>query len=247
MLTVRPVGPADRLRRPAGVLLGLCLMAAAVPVSTAVAAPRAYAMDLGVRADFVAQTNNVQCVGASMQMMLNMMRAGADRTAATQRKLQQLAREYSGPRPDGFVRRGASVRGWAAGLTFMGAGGYRVDGAPTIEEATLMAARAMRMTGRPAGLLVWSGRHAWVMSGFRSTIDPLLSGARITGVIVEDPLYPAVSSQWGRSPTPGAVLNLSVLGRQFVPRWGSWWSSGLDGQFVVVLPYEFDPRHLRNI
>jgi hypothetical protein len=247
MATIRPAGPSDRMRRLAGVVLGVSLLCAAVPASTALAATRAYSMDLGLRADFVAQTNNVQCVGASMQMMLNMMRRGADRTAATQRRLQQLARAFSGPRPDGFVRRGASVRGWAAGLTMRGGGPYRVDGASTIEEATLMAARAIRRTGRPAGLLVWSGRHAWVMSGFSSTIDPLLPGARITNVVVEDPLYPAVSRQWGRSPAPGAVLSLGVLGHQFVPRWGSWWSSGLDGQYVVVLPYEFDARLLRDL
>jgi hypothetical protein len=247
MATIRPAGSSDRMRRLAGVVLGVALLAAAMPTSTALAATRAYAMDLGVRADFVAQTNHVQCVGASMQMMLNMMKSGADRTAGTQRKLQQLARAFSGERPDGSIRRGASVRGWAAGLTIMGAGPYRVDGAPTIEAATLMAARAMRQTGRPAGLLVWSGRHAWVMSGFRTTKDPLLPGARVTGVMVEDPLYPAVSKQWGRSPAPGSVLSLGVLGRQFVPRWGSWWSSGLDGQYVVVLPYEFDVRLLRHL
>ena len=247
MATTRLAGPSDRMRRLAGAVLGVSLLAAAVPASTALGASGAWSMDLGVRADFVAQANNVQCVGASMQMMLNMMRKGADRTATTQRSLQQLARTFSGPRPDGFVRRGASVRGWAAGLTMRGGGPYRVDGAATIEEATLMAARAMRRTGRPAGLLVWSGRHAWVMSGFRSTIDPLLPGARVTGVVVEDPLYPAVSKQWGRSPAPGSVLSLGVLGRQFVPRRGSWWSSGLDGQYVVVLPYEFDARLLRHI
>jgi hypothetical protein len=35
------------------------------------------------RQDFVAQTNNVQCVGASMQMMLNMLTPGGDQSAAT--------------------------------------------------------------------------------------------------------------------------------------------------------------------
>jgi hypothetical protein len=247
MLAVRLVEPSVRARRVAALALGACLLLGAAPASTAVAASGGYTFDLGLRTDFVAQTNNVQCVGASMQMMLNMIGKGADRTPATQRRLQQLARAYSGPAPDGFVRRGASVSGWAAGLTVRGGGPYRVDAAPTIEEATLMAARAMRQTGRPAGLLVWRGRHAWVMSGFRSTFDPLLPGARITGVIVEDPLYPAVSKQWGRSPSPGDVLSLEVLGRQFVPRFGSWWSSGLDGQYVVVLPYRFDPRLLRYI
>jgi hypothetical protein len=180
-----------------------------------------------------------------MQMMLNMSRPGEDRPAATQRRLQNLARAWSGERPDGRERRGASIRGLAAGLTILGAGPYRVTGAPTIDGAMLLAARAMRATGKPVGLLVWRGRHAWVMSGFRSTSDPFIDGARVTAAIVEDPLYPHGSEIWGRSPAPGAALSLKELGRQFVPRRGSWSNPALDNMYVVVVPYEFHPRILR--
>ena len=215
----------------------------AVAAPTA-AAPRPFVVDLGRRADFVAQTNNVQCVGASMQMMLNMVRSRTDRTAKTQLRLQQIARTWSPERPDGRERRGASVVGWAAGLTVLGVGPYEVAGYPTIEEATLAGARAIRATGRPVGLLVWRGRHAWVMSGFTATGDPLVSGTRVTSVMVEDPLYPAISRAWGASPAPGSSLSLSELGRQFVPRTSSWWGT-FGGEFVIVRPYEFDPRVLR--
>ena len=51
-----------------------------------------FTLDVSDRGDFVAQTNFVQCVGASMQMMLNMIEPGRDRTAATQLRLQKLAR-----------------------------------------------------------------------------------------------------------------------------------------------------------
>lgn len=231
------------LRRFIGLGLASLLLVATTP-SAATAAPTSYTLDLGTRADFVAQTNNVQCVGASMQMMLNMIRPGVDRTAATQRTLQTLARAWSGERPDGRERRGASVRGLALGLTVLGAGPYQVVGAPTIDEAMLMAARAMQRTGGPVGLLMWRGRHAWVMSGFRATMDPFLDGARVTAAIVEDPLYPHGSTTWGPSPAPGATLTLGQLGRQFVPRHAaSPW--GLGGQYVLVIPYEFDPRILR--
>ena len=84
----------------------------------ALAALRDQGVNLANSRDYVQQTNFVQCVGTSIQMMLNIMGPGADRTARTQRRLQNLARAWSGPRPDGFQRRGASVRGWAAsGLT----------------------------------------------------------------------------------------------------------------------------------
>ncbi len=204
-----------------------------------------YVYDLGTRADFVAQTNNVQCVGASVQMMLNMIRPGTDRSAALQRKAQVLARTWSGRRRDGIERRGASVLGWSAALNLFGAGPYKLVGATTIEEALQVAATAMQRTGRPVGLLVWRGRHAWVMSGFVATADPLTAGGRVTAAIVEDPLYPHGSATWGRSPAPGEALSVAALGRQFVPRRMSTLSSKLAGKYVLVLPYEFDLRLLR--
>ena len=248
MLTERTSRRAQAARRLAH--LGLAsLLLLGVAATPATASVKPYRLDLGARADFVAQTNFVQCVGASMQMMLNMIRDRNDRTAATQLELQQLARQRSGHRPDGMERQGASVRGWAAGLNILGAGPYRLVGTDTIDEALLTAARAMRLTGRPVGLLMWRGRHAWVMSGFRATGDPLAAGTRITGAIVEDPLYPHGSSVWGPSPAPGATLSVAELGRQFVPRRTSsrWGMQYLSGKYVLVLPYELDPRAQRGI
>jgi hypothetical protein len=242
----------------AGLLVGsLLLMSAPAPTSAA----RTYTLDLGVRADFVAQTNFVQCVGASMQMMLNMIEPGRDRSAKTQLRLQKLARGRSGPRPGGTQRQGASVSGWAAGLNIEGAGPYKLAGSKTLAGALRIAAKAMRTTGRPVGLLMWHGRHAWVMSGFRATADPLLTDDfRVTSVIVEDPLYPYGSRVWGPSPRPGEALTPKQLGRQFVPRrtrsiWNfQRWAANLAGKYVMVVPYEvvrpapvdsgFAPAHL---
>jgi hypothetical protein len=247
MLTVRTWGRSWKLGRSlrlglAGTLLLTALATSPVPSSAAAAG---HVLDLGRRTDFVAQTNNVQCVGASTQMMLNMIRPGVDRTARTQLRLQKIARAWSGPRPDGRTRRGAGVMGWAAGLTLAGGGPYRVVGLPTIEEALLVAARAMESTGRPVGLLMWHGRHAWVMSGYAATKDPFQPGARVTAAIVEDPLYPHGSKVWGPSPAPGAKLSVKALGRQFVPRGSSWGQPNTAGMYVLVLPYEFHPRILR--
>ena len=230
-----------------GVAVSLIAMSVAAPAPVGAANER-FEMDLGARSDFVPQTNFVQCVGASMQMMLNMMSAKDDRTAATQLRLQKLARQESGPpRPGGRERQGASVRGWAKGLNMEGAGPYHLVGATTIEEALLAAARAMRTTGKPVGLLMWRGRHAWVMSGFRATGDPLVPGTRVTGVHVEDPLYPHGSSVWGPSPAPGAYLTVAELARQYVPRRQSTrFGSALSGKYVLVLPYNIPLKRLRQ-
>jgi len=232
-------------------------MAPLAPTTSAATSDR-FRLDLAEGRDFVAQTNFVQCVGASMQMMLNIMDVQEDRTDRRQLQLQNLARELSGPARSGFSRKGASVRGWSAGLNQLGTGPFRLVGTTTIDEALRLAAKAIRATGKPVGLLVWSGRHAWVMSGFQATADPRKTDDfDVTRAIVLDPLYPYGSARWGRSPKPREALTPSVLGKQFVPRRGGSWAgaplgtpggstlSGLAGKYVIVMPYEpvIIPRH----
>jgi hypothetical protein len=218
-------------------LLGLGSVSAGGPQP--VQAARAYEFDLYRPGDFVSQTNLVQCVGASMQMMINLVTAQDDRSAATQRRLWQLARELGPPRPpDRPPSRGASVQGWAAGLNQLDQGPYAVVGYPSLADALHTAARAIRRTGRPVGLLVWGGRHAWVMSGFRATADPAVTdNFRVTHAIVLDPLHPLHSIAWGRSPAPGSSLTPAGLGHYFVPRRRGW-SGELSGTWVIVQPVD---------
>ena len=240
-MTTFPVGRSSRL----SALVLTALLAASLAVAPSTAAATRHTLDVSTRSDFVAQTNFVQCVGASMQMMLNMIEPGRDRTARTQLKLQQLARTWSGSRPDGRQRQGASVRGWAAGLNILGAGPYKLVGLDTLDEAMQVAATAIATTGKPVGLLVWRGRHAWVMSGFTATADPATAASfRVTRAIIHDPLYPHGSAVWGPSPSPGESLTLAEVRRQFVrrrnsDRLGGQWST-LGGKYVLVLPYEQD-------
>ena len=244
-------------RLAARIVLGalLALQVVAVGPIPAAAADKGFKLDLASKSDYVAQTNFVQCVGASMQMMLNIIGTKDDRSARTQLRLQNLARDLSGPTREGFRRKGASVRGWAAGLNQLEAGPYRLVGTTTIDEALRLAAASIRQTNRPVGLLVWRGRHAWVMSGFQATADPLrTSDYKVTAAIVMDPLYPHGSSVWGPSPSPREALSPKQLGRQFVPRRqgsnlpgglsigvGAATMSALSGKYVLVLPYETIP------
>ncbi len=269
------VGAPRRLILVLATVIGLAVVAPTGAVARGVPANGAagpapavanatFSLDLSRPGDFVAQTNFVQCVGASMQMMLNMIRPVDDRTAATQLRLQDLARSLSGQRPDGVVRQGASVRGWTAGLNTLEAGTYRTVGSTDLQGALRIAARAMRETNRPVGLLVWRGRHAWVMAGFTATADPLLTDDfEVTSVVILDPLYPYGSKTWGPSPKPGQSLSIAALGRQFVARNGTAslpgggtdssrttsgpaadafrsWSAGLAGKYVIVAPYAIE-------
>jgi hypothetical protein len=202
-----------------------------------------FRMDLAQPGDFVAQKNFVQCVGASVQMMLNISRPGADRSAATQQRLQRLARARSGPAPGGFVRQGAGVFGWSAALSAVGSEGYEVIGTRTLGAAMRQAAIAIRTRNRPVGLLVWRGRHAWVMSGFVATADPALTDDfRVTRAFILDPLYPHGSAAWGASPRPGRSISVATVGQQFVRRRSSSpWNrlpgmARLAGRYVLVVP-----------
>jgi len=247
-----PARPATRLtpiHSAPRLLAGLALACAVAVGGSGFAAPPAaaadrYRQDVARRADFVAQTNFVQCVGASLQMMINMIEPGRDRTRATQLRLQNLARRFSPPRRDGTIRQGASVRGWVKVLQREVDQPYRLVGADTLSKAVKLAARAIDRTGAPVGLLVWRGRHAWVMSGFESN-KSLDQGGKITTVTIYDPLYPYGNDYWGPSPKPGVPITIAQLGRQFVPRGtGNRIRTSLEqayptlsGKYVLVLPY----------
>jgi hypothetical protein len=233
MESARPHRPLPR--RLGAIVLGAVL--AVGVLGAPVSAAERHRVDVGSKGDFVAQTNFVQCVGASLQMMINMIEPGRDRTASEQLRLQNLARTNSPARTGGGQRQGASVRGWVRVLNLEVEQRYRLVGLDTLEDAMRVAARAMDQTGAPVGLLVWRGRHAWVMGGYEST-KPLSEGGRVTKAVIYDPLYPHGSSVWGPSPKPAQAITLEALGRQFVPRRQSARFGALSGKYVLVLPYE---------
>jgi hypothetical protein len=246
-MAVTPV--SRRLAPLVAIVLAGVLAAAGAPAAAHAevdaAARSPYRVNLATSRDYVQQANFVQCVGTSVQMMLNIIHPGADRTRRTQKRLQNLARAWSGPTPNGFERRGASVRGWAASLVIHRAGAYKVVGADGLQQAMKIAATAIREYKRPVGLLVWRGRHAWVMSGFVATGDPLLSKSwRVTKAYILDPLYPHGDDVWGPSPKPGTAISVAAVGRQFVRRQSnrnSPWNQlpgqvRLRGKYVLVVP-----------
>ena len=183
------------------------------PGSVATAA-EPFAMNLYRRGDFVAQYTFEWCVGASLQMALNLATSESHTSRADQQELWEMARDLSFS-PFG----GANPTGWTVVLNELGIGPYELVSIPTLDEALTTAAEAIRATKRPVGLVMWRGRHAWVMSGFESTADPRTSDDfEVTGIRVLDPLYPHGSSSWGQSPKPNSLVSPATLGNQFVVR-----------------------------
>jgi hypothetical protein len=169
--------------------------------------------------------------------MANLSTRGQVREASipSQRELDRLARGLS---TDRLVGPGSEPEGWAGALNEIGFGPYVVLSVRSRDGAIATAARAMALTRRPVGLLMWRGAHAWVMTGFEATANPATSAEfRVTHVRVTDPWYPRTSSIWGPGQKPGARIAVRNLAADLLP----WRRPGVrytekDGQFVLVLP-----------
>ena len=192
-------------------------------------------MNLYRDGDFVSQATKDQCVSAAMQIMLNIVGPTADQSKRTQARIAALATSLSDAR-DG----GTEPLGWARGLEELGGGAYEVVVAPTRGKAIERAVRAIRATGRPAGLLVWRGAHSWVLHGYEATADPAgPTSMTVTHVYVSDPWYPRVSNIWGASRGPNAQITPNQLEEDFLQwRRPTGRYPAMDGQFVMVLPVD---------
>ena len=257
----RPRKLSSALLKLSVLVLGLALAAPAHPVAAAEWGPAAtpaagaaapageFSMNLYGEGDFVSQYTAYWCIGASMQMMLNIVGVTDDESRAAQETYMRVARKMGTSRrhldrgqaaePGAGGLRGAGSSGWARGLVALGAGGYAQQALDDYDTALRAAAYALRTTGRPVGLIVWRGVHAWVMSGFTATADPLADpDYRVTGVYIQDPWYPRVSSIWGAGQKPNSWISSDALKSDFLPRRAGRWHPELAGKFVLVSPVD---------
>jgi hypothetical protein len=193
-------------------------------------------MNLYRRGDFATQATKHYCVPGAMQTMMNVMDRGATKSSRTiQDRLYRLARRYSTDRLRG---QGAEAEGWARGLQRLGYGKFEVVVAGSRTAAVRAAARALRRTNRPVGLLVWRGAHAWVMTGFKATADPALTSRfAVTHVRIADVWYPRVSSIWGASVRPNSLIPVGKLHEDYLPfRRPLITHPDKDRRFVLVVP-----------
>ena len=176
------------------------------------------------------QATGSWCVGASTQMMLNLVGGASDHSSANQGTYVSYAIGHSL-----YVAKspGAEIDGWANALTAYGAGSYTVGAFGTPEAALKAAATRMRVTGKPVGLVVMEGHHAWVMAGFTSSgDDPSVSqNFTVTSVTIMAPDYGSISYD----PAPGTAESVSYMATKltgYTDDFPTIW----DHQYVIIAP-----------
>ena len=197
-----------------------------------------FEMNLYRKGDFVHQATKDWCVAGSTATMINIMSDRKPRSSvAFQRKLYQRGRALS-PIKAKLGPIGVDLIGWAELLNSRGYVPYEVEAAGTRRGAIRKAARAIRTTGRPVGLVTWRGAHSWVMSGFTATADPAYTrDYQVKAVYIQDTWYPSVSTIWGASDPPNTLVPMGRLKKDYLPyaRPRAKWSAR-DGKFMLILP-----------
>jgi len=206
--------------------------ASPTPSAAPTPTPGPFSMDLYQRGDFVGEYKDVWCVPAAMQTSINIMSEGADTSKAFQTRIFNLA-DAIAPGNTG----GTDMAAWPKGLTRLGFGGYALDARSSMADAVKAVARAIRLTNRPGGLIVWYGWHSWVVSGFTATADPALTDAfTVTGLYIEDVWYNRHSSIWGWSNPPDTLVRVADLPADY-KRYREWTPDPTrDGKYLFVVP-----------
>jgi hypothetical protein len=204
------------------------------------AAARPFTTNLYRKGVFVHQVDKDYCVAAAVQNMLNVIRVGErgrapDTSARTQQALYRRIVELT-TRQDSH-NGGTGPGGWAALLSEKGYP-YEVRVYDTRNAAIRAAAKALRATGRPVGILAWGGVHSWVLTGFTATADPArTSDFSVTSTRILDPWYPWVSTIWPRSEKPNAPRDTADLKANIRPwKLASGPYAGRDGRYLLVVP-----------
>jgi hypothetical protein len=198
----------------------------------------AFEIDLFRKGDFMHQATKNMCVAGSTQTMMNIIDSGKpNRSIPFQERLYQRGRELS-PNKSKLGAIGVDLTGWAELLNTGGYGPYVVEALGTRRGAIRKAAKALRETGRPVGLVTWRGAHSWVMSGFTATADPAHSrDFKVKAVYIQDTWYPYVSSIWGASDPPDTLTPVGALKTDFLPYQRPRANyPKRDGKFMLILP-----------
>lgn len=191
-------------------------------------------LDLYRSGTYTVQKNLLWCTAAGVQIVRNIGRLEADHGAVAQRRYFAWMRRHN--RYHLPLSAGVDPQGWTAGLRQFVDDRYRLVASPTFDAALRSAVRRLRQTNLPVALTVSHGNHAWILTGFEATADPLTAGSfRVTSVRVVGPLY-GRQSRNGYDMAPDTKLTPSQLRRYFTPWKYAPMAMRWDGQYVSIQP-----------
>lgn len=191
-------------------------------------------VDLYRSGAFTTQKTWLWCTAAGIQIVRNLVLGTDDHTKAGQRRYFEWMRKRN--RYDLPVTAGVDPQGWAAGMRRFVDGRYRLVASATFKDALRMAAIRMRKTELPVGVTVAHGGHAWILTGFTATADPVTTrDFRVTSVRVVGPLF-GLQSRNGYDMRPNKRLTVAQFKRfftawRYAPKRMIW-----DGRFVSIQP-----------
>jgi hypothetical protein len=226
----------------AGLVFALASIVATAPAaasSTAIGVPMPFprtpttwtgAVELYRASAFTTQPDFNTCVPTAVQIMLNLANGTASHSTSQIMSWYAWGRAHNAYK---YATPGLDPVSWAGLLTTFGSHPYQDESFATFDDALRAATTALRETNLPVGLLVDHAHHAWVMTGFAATADPLRSPFNVTSVTVMGPLYPRQSG--GYDPRPGTHFTPSQLAaymtyytEAFPVRWSN--------DYVIVAP-----------
>ena len=223
------------------VMLGAGLGVAARPVSAAEVSPGPWtgSVELYVEGSFTTQKTLLWCTAASIQILRNIVDDEDDHSRRSQRRYFEWMRERN--RYDLPLSAGIDPRGWTAGLREFVDDRYRLVASKTFDEALASAVTNLRATNLPVAITVARGNHAWLLTGFSATADPLDGpDFRVTSVRVTGPLY-GRQSRNGYDMPPDTSLTPKQLRAFFTPWWYAPVRMAWDGRFVSIQPIPVAP------
>jgi hypothetical protein len=191
-------------------------------------------IDLYRSGTFTTQRNWLWCTAADVQIIRNIARHQRDHGTTSQRRYFVWMRGHN--RYDLPLSAGVDPAGWTAGLRHFVDDRYRLVASRTFAAALTSAVTNLRRTNLPVGITVANGNHAWILTGFTATADPLISTSfTVTSVRIVGPLF-GLQSRNGYDMPPDTRLTPAQLRHYFTPWRYAPMRMIWDGRFVSVQP-----------
>lgn len=191
-------------------------------------------IDLYEASAFVTQADWHWCVGASALETVNLITGTTNTSKASQQPVQAYAQAHS-PYSYG-TDAGSDPAGWAATTNhFADAMGYHYVNHTSFSSELAAVALALRETGRPVGVTVAHGSHAWIAVGFESTADPLTGSYAVTGLYITGSLYP-IQQLDGYDQAPDTFMTAATLSGFMTPYHEARFPVVWESAYVTIEP-----------